>query len=434
MNCGFYEREITPPIGAELPGQYERRVSTGVLDRLYAKAVVFSDGERAAALLVLDAVGLPDDFCAAIRARVRELTGLAEEEFVVCATHTHQGLPTGEPIGSSADPGFLHEVGRVAADCVVLAMRRMEPCRLSFTVGCVDGISFVRDYLREDGSIRTNPGHRVPLVRPYSEADPDLPTMYVHSENGAMMGVIYGFACHQDCVGGTEFTGDYSSEVSRQIKAQYGQDTVSIYITAASGDINNIDYMTDAHPVYHWYRPNYLEMGRRIAAELIHAADKAKPLPEDPIRARRELVPCTFRRAPKELVALAEECVRTGQKIPHAMLAGTRYAELLLQYERQRSESGETQKQAPVQVLRIGGITLYAMPGEMYHQFGTQLKQAVGGRCLVATLSGGEFGYFPTPEMFETEVYPAQLCGGSMFTPETGAVLTERAIEMLQDL
>ena len=128
MKCGFYEREITPPIGAELPGQYEKRVSTGVLDRLYAKAVVFSDGERAAALLVLDAVGLPDDFCAAIRARVRGMTGLEEEQLVVCATHTHQGIPTGEDIGSAADPGFLHEAGRVAADCVALAMRRMEPC------------------------------------------------------------------------------------------------------------------------------------------------------------------------------------------------------------------------------------------------------------------------------------------------------------------
>lgn len=32
IRCGFYERCVTPPIGAEIPGYWCRRPSTGILD------------------------------------------------------------------------------------------------------------------------------------------------------------------------------------------------------------------------------------------------------------------------------------------------------------------------------------------------------------------------------------------------------------------
>ena len=428
MNCGFYEREITPPIGTELPGQYDQRVSTGVKDRLYAKAAVFGDGSTLAALLVLDAVDVPEEFCEPVFARVEALTGLTKEDLVICATHTHQGIPVGEAIGCRPDPDYLRELGRIAADCVLLAVRRMQPCSLHFAVGQVEGISFVRDYLCEDGTVRTNPSRSLKLIRSYSEPDTDLPALYVQAEDGSLLGVLYGFACHQDCVGKTEFTGDYSSEVSRQIKAHYGQDAVSVYLTAPCGDINNIDFLHD------WYRPNYLEMGRRIAAELIRTQAEAEPVREQGIRLCREQVACRYRRASAELIAQAEESIRTGQKIPHAMLAGTRYAELVLQYERQREEEGKPERELPVQVFRLGDLIVYALPGEFYHALGARLKAAAGGKCLIATLTAGDCGYLATPEMYETYVYPAQLCDGSMFMPETGDLLADRAAAMARSL
>ena len=44
LQCGFYEKEITPPLGSDIPGYFMKRPSTGVLDRLYAKAFAVSDG------------------------------------------------------------------------------------------------------------------------------------------------------------------------------------------------------------------------------------------------------------------------------------------------------------------------------------------------------------------------------------------------------
>ena len=431
LKCGFYEKEITPPIGSELPGQYALRVSTGVLDRLYAKAVAFEDGENLVALLALDAVDVPDWVCEAIQSRVADMIGLKDTNLVVCATHTHQGIPVGEAIGSHADKDFLRVVSRLAADCVVLAVKALKPCHLSFATGCVDGVSFVRDYILENGEVRTNPG-RPPakILRPYAENDPDLPVLFVRDEEQNMVGVIYGFACHQDCVGGKEFTGDYSSEVSRQMKSRYGQDVVSIYVAAACGDINHLDFM------HNMARIPYYETGRRIAAEIMRLADgPAEPLTKESVCAGKEYVSCKYRRASKDDIAIAEESIRTGEKIPRAMLAGTTYAELLLQYEHLRESEGQEERDLPVQVLQIGGVTLFAMPGEFYHAFGQQLKAGnPTGKTLVATLCNGAFGYLPTPEMFSTYVYPAQLCEGSKWAPESGGAITERAIEITRKL
>ena len=431
LRCGFYEREITPPIGSELPGQYALRVSTGVLDRLYMKAAAFDDGNNLVALLALDAVDVPDWFCEAIRSRVEDMIGLKDTNLVVCATHTHQGIPVGEAIGSHEDKAFLRELSRLAADCVALAVKALAPCRLSFGTGRVDGVSFVRDYVLENGEVRTNPG-RPParLLRPYSENDPDLPVLFARDEEGNMLGVIYGFACHQDCVGGKEFTGDYSSEVARRMKARYGQDVVSVYVAAACGDINHLDFM------HNMARTPYRETGAKIAAEITRLAEGlAEPMTEERVGAAKEFVPCKYRRATREEIEAAEESIRTGEKIPRAMLAGTTYAELLLQYERLRDEEGKPEKALPVQVLMIGGVTLFAMPGELYHAFGQRLKAgSPTGKTLVATLCNGAFGYLPTPEMFGTNVYPAQLCEGSKWAPESGPAITERAIELARKL
>lgn len=43
---GFYEKEITPPLGCGIPGHFSLRRGMDVLDRLYARAVVIKEGEE----------------------------------------------------------------------------------------------------------------------------------------------------------------------------------------------------------------------------------------------------------------------------------------------------------------------------------------------------------------------------------------------------
>ena len=52
---GFYEKEITPPLGCGVPGYFSLRRGTDVLDRLYARAVVVKDDSKKLQLYLLTA-------------------------------------------------------------------------------------------------------------------------------------------------------------------------------------------------------------------------------------------------------------------------------------------------------------------------------------------------------------------------------------------
>ena len=62
MRCAFYEKEITPPLGGDIPGYYINRFTEDVADELYVRAVVFApdteDPAGTLAILTLDAVNV----------------------------------------------------------------------------------------------------------------------------------------------------------------------------------------------------------------------------------------------------------------------------------------------------------------------------------------------------------------------------------------
>ena len=136
-----------------------------------------------------------------------------------------------------------------------------------------------------------------------------------------------------------------------------------------------------------------------------------------------ETVHCQLRHASPEELETAEKIVR-GEADASRLMLGVRQAELLVSYE--HDTEGMTDGELPVQVLLLGDVPVFIMPGELYHQFGLKLR-AQYPRCLTATLCNGFFGYMPAPELFGTDVYPVQLCSGSKWEPAAGDKVTDCA-------
>ena len=59
IKAGFYECDITPPLGAERPGDYAKRWVENICDPLKTRAAVFTDGKLQIALVGIDAIGFP---------------------------------------------------------------------------------------------------------------------------------------------------------------------------------------------------------------------------------------------------------------------------------------------------------------------------------------------------------------------------------------
>lgn len=56
MRCGFYQTDITPPLGSVIPGDFGARYNTTILDPLYARAVVYESDGKTVGIVTVDAL------------------------------------------------------------------------------------------------------------------------------------------------------------------------------------------------------------------------------------------------------------------------------------------------------------------------------------------------------------------------------------------
>src|SRR5438132_395921 len=96
MKVGFGVTDITPPIGAEMPGSFQKRRNTGVHDPLQARACVIDDGERRAAIVQVDCLSLKNSVVQEARRLAEEWCGFPPD-LLACASHTHSGGPSTGP-------------------------------------------------------------------------------------------------------------------------------------------------------------------------------------------------------------------------------------------------------------------------------------------------------------------------------------------------
>ena len=92
LKAGMAKAVITPPVGTQLSG-YSGRTdpSTGVLDNLYAKALVFDDGNERLALVVCDVIGFGIDMVNEMRDIIQKRSGIKPDNTMITCTHTHTG-------------------------------------------------------------------------------------------------------------------------------------------------------------------------------------------------------------------------------------------------------------------------------------------------------------------------------------------------------
>ncbi len=423
MKCGFYKKEITPPLGSYIPGYGDNRRGRGVKDELYVKALVMEDasGNRFA-IASLDSLMLEMEHTEAILARVKEYTDLTEKNTVLTCIHAHTGTPFWQY--DAADTAYMQELFRMVADCIILAWQRLQPCEVTYGVGKAEGISFVRDYVLKDGRIVTW-GKKGLNLRPYAESDPEVGVLFFRDAGGKPIGAVSNFACHCDCVGGEEYSADFPGVMARRLEKEWGADFISIFLPGFSGDINHVNAMEGI-------RMDYKVMGVMLADEVIKIAASGKPIGADTIDfARKELylerrvVTPEMEKRAKEI--LADPACRRPEE------HGFAHPQWMLSYAEEYANA-PLEVRCPVQTIKLGDIFLYCLPGEMYCAFGKYLKTKNGGKGFPVQLCATRAGYIPTPELMESDVYPAELSNCAFLQAGAGDQLVQAALDLADAL
>lgn len=439
---GFYEKEITPPLGCGIPGYFNIRRGADVLDRLYARAVVVKDGDEKVAILSVDGLHPKTDICKNIADRIEKYTGIKRNNVMIAFTHSHTAIPfrfegiafAGDAIVDDSVKGYIDVFERLVADCVTLADKRLKKATPSFGKGEVLGISFCRDYYMKNGTPQTNPKRTSPeIVGFVTESDKELPLLMVKDENEKPLGAIIGFACHADCVSGEKLTGDYVSILEKELKKVYGNDFVMVFLLGCSGDVNHFDVSKESDSDDH-----YVKMGKKLAGEAIKVAAFAESLKKGGVRSNLEYVNIPRRAVETEKIEDARYCIQTIKEDKNAKISADNtdpeqyklaMAKRLIGY----IESTPETMDVPLQCIQIGEFTIYGFNSEIFTEFGKIVKRGDGtGINLVATLCNDAFGYVPTRDMFFDTIYESRP-GSSRLDKEAGYIMAEKLISMKAD-
>ena len=90
------------------------------------------------------------------------------------------------------------------------------------------------------------------------------------------------------------------------------------------------------------------------------------------------------------------------------------------------------QVSAPLQVLKIGGLRVSAIPAETFVEIGLALKQN-HPESFTVSLANAYHGYMPTPEQHKLGGYETWL-GTNVVQEDTSVILTNHLLEMLAEL
>lgn len=118
LRAGAAKVDITPSQG-DLP-----KNSQGILDRLYARAIVLENGVSTAALITIDAGAVPDVLWQAVAGQIEKELKIPTANVLLTATHTHSA-------GGQRGPDSVQKI----VESVRLAQQRLTPARMGYGTG-----------------------------------------------------------------------------------------------------------------------------------------------------------------------------------------------------------------------------------------------------------------------------------------------------------
>jgi neutral ceramidase len=456
LRVGVAETDLTPPVGFPMAGYYHERLAEGTIDPLKAKAIVFRDGDTAAALVVCDLIGIATDLSREVKRRVAEQTGIPASNVVIAATHSHTApdymkelwLTLGKADQQQLRADYIQKLTAGPVAAIVKADAAAKPAALATGAATqTTPVAFNRRFVMRDGSVKTWQNYSNPdVIRAAGPIDPEIGLLTIRDPEGNQLrGVLSNFALHLDTVGGTRWSADYPYFIEQTLRGSVGEDVISIFGTGCCGDINHSDPSRRERN-----KADFIggSLGKSITAAL---AD-LKPIETPTLRVRSQVVRLPLQDATAEEVARSVQLVelaRGGQKIDFFDHV-TAYKKLILDQLRHEKPHTQTDQHItwglsrslagtgdtlPVEVTAItlgSDVAIVCLPGEVFVELGLAIKQASPFRTtLVIELSNAvETIYIPHRAAYAGGSYEVT---NSAVQPGSGEMLVEAALTLLRD-
>ncbi|MBN2293092.1 MAG: neutral/alkaline non-lysosomal ceramidase N-terminal domain-containing protein [Pirellulales bacterium] len=436
--------DITPPTGMPMVGNFrDDYAARGKHDPLCAKAVVFAEpGGIKAARVVLDLCFIDGNNVAVMRQYIADHCDVPPQNVMIGATHTHSGPATSPWLDFDFDLDNMRpQVETIltkAASSVVLANEKLVPADLAVGRSSEDRVSFNRRLRRKDGSTQMNWEALSPdfdpdeIDAPWGTVDYEMLCLTIERD-GQPAAASVNFALHPAILAGDNwlYSADFPGYVAESMQKTLGEDFFCQYINGCCGNVNHIDYK-DSNQGRGFNMTQ--RVGYMLGAAAHQAVAKRKPVSSTPLAVATDLVCLEHAKITDEQLdwskKVLDEAARNPPKglvdgLPDAYYAKT----YLSMFEKQ-----DQPDQVEVMSIRIGEVALVGLPGEIFCEFGIDIKRrSPAAYTLIGELCGDSIGYVPTKESFVQGGYEP-MTGTTLYEEEAGNKLTEAVMSQLQRL
>jgi hypothetical protein len=445
FRAGFAERDITPRIGMQEPGGYQKRFHRSVHDPCKVRVAVFDDGARRVALVSVDALMVPRQLVVEIRREVQSRCAIPPEAVLIGATHSHSSGPTGmtQPgeydhasplarklayeISSSADPEYLSVVRRETIQAVCDAHAALSAARAGAGAGVEDKAAFNRRFRMRNGLSYTHPGQGNPdIIEPAGPIDPQVGVVGVWREDGRLMGCIVNYACHATTSPGG-ISANWIYYLEKTIRGALSSDAVVLFLQGASGDVTQVDNRSP------YTQPNGEEyarlVGGRVGGEVVKVLHTMQPGVLAPLDAASVVLRFNRRKPSAERVKRSYEM---AAKDPATVdLTEWIFAKEIVLLDAKLAK--EPTAEAEVQAIQVGPAVFVTNPAEFFCELGLRIK---AGSPFPFTfpveLANGCVGYVPTEEALSSSGggYETRLTSYSNLEIAAGNRLVEAGVQL----
>ncbi len=405
--------DLTPPLSmkAALGGYGERmnKPAEGIHDRVFAKALVLSSGDRKFVIVTADILAFPVGFKATVLSRLSDTTW-KPEQVMLLPTHSHASIDMNAiyPRNLLKIPqiGLFHkELYHLTIANIVKVIRDadrdLKPVKVGTTRVRLEGWNHNR---RKDNSL----------------VDPELTLTRIDRLTGEPLAILVNWTAHPTFLDASEmmFSGGWPGHMQRTLTALIGGGVMSMYFNGAQGDQSPTE-RADPAP----------SASTAPGAGMVSNWEKAE-------RYGRELGIVAWRLWEKTptsasaALAYHLEPVDLPQPAVHPDFMKTGGSEYGLSPDLMSTIlSTMFPRKASIGYLRLGDLLIVGIPGEAATCLGLQIKKSAGEATgikhpVIGGLANEWVSYILSPEEYDKGGYESSI---SFYGRTLGTAIVEGA-------
>jgi len=392
LKAGAAKIDFTPA-ESELPQN-----SFGILDHVYSRAIVVSNGTTKAALVTADVGGVHDPIYLKVIERAEKELGIPAKNIIITSTHTHS---------SGRIPSDV--LGEKIFASIKEADASLQPARMGYGAG-ESYINVNRNMFNHD-RLTWWEGPNYDGI-----SDKTVAVIYFETLEGDPIAVYYNYAMHAVVAGNLDMvSGCVPGASSRYIEESMHDQIVAVWSTGACGDQNPI-FFQQTFDLRDIRIADYAARGEDISNKMPPGGtgmDRTNPKVARLMEEQKQMLLTMGQMLGEEVKHVIRNMRRFETNV--AINCGNKTVSVpgrrLLNREGRAGYEGRYEDTDPVQIrlcmVMIDDIPVTSVNGEVFNAIAIRLKkESPFARTMMATVSnGGGAGYIPNDEAFGFQTF-----------------------------